>query len=174
MCFNGVMKNAQDLLVKRGSTFFLKAAIIAIGLAVLAICAFALPPAWIHVPDEYPDMPHVFYVILSAMYVAAIPFYVALYQGFLLLGYVDKNKAFSELSVQALRHIAYCGAAISAIFVVMLPFFYIWAQNEDAPGLIIICMILALAPFAIAVVAGIFQRLLREAIAMKSENDLTV
>ncbi len=168
------MKNAKSLLVKRGSTFFLKTAIIAIGLVVLAICAFALPATWIHVPDEYPNMTYVFYVILSAMYAAAIPFFMALYQGFLLLEYVDKNKAFSELSVQALRRIACCGAAISAIFIAVLPFFYIWAQNDDAPGLIIICMILALVPFAIAIVAGIFQRLLREAIAMKSENDLTV
>ncbi len=168
------MRNTKLLLVDQGSTFFLKAALLAIGLAALAICIFALPPAWTHVPDEYPDIAYVFYAIFSATYVAVIPFFTGLYQGFLLLEYIDENKAFSEISVRALRRIAYCGTAISAIFAAMLPFFYVWAQADDAPGLIIICMILALAPFAVAVAASVFQRLLRQAIAMKSENDLTV
>ena len=41
------------------------------------------------------------------MYVAAIPFFVALYQAFKLLSYIDKNQAFSELSVKALKKIKY-------------------------------------------------------------------
>lgn len=168
------MKNTKATIMKKGSTLFLKAAIIAMGLAALAICVFALPATWRAVPEEYPNITYVFYTILTAMYAAAIPFFVALYQGLLLLGYIDKNKAFSELSVQALKRISYCGAAISLIFAAMLPFFYIWAENDDAPGLIIICSILSFAPFAVAVLAGVLQRLLREAIAIKSENDLTV
>lgn len=95
-------------------------------------------------------------------------------QAIKLLGYVDKNKAFSKLSVIALRKIAYCGVAISITFAASLPFLYIWAEYEDAPGLIVIGMIMTLAPLAVTVFAAVVQRLLNEAIRIKSENDLTV
>lgn len=167
-------KVLTSLLVNKGSTFFLRAAIIAIGIVVLALCIFALPATWRAVPGEYPGIDYVFYVILAAMYVAAIPFFFALHQGLLLLNYIDKNKAFSDLSVKALGRIAWCGGMISVIFAGCLPFLYIWADKDDAPGLIVIGMTLVLAPFAVTVLSGVFQRLLREAIAIKSENDLTV
>ena len=168
------MKNKKDILITRGSTFFLKGAVVAVGLVVLALCVFALPASWLAVPEEYPDATYAFYLILIAMYAAAIPFYIALYQALLLLRYVDKNQAFSELSVGALKRIAYCGLAISGVYGVSLPLFYVWAQEDDAPGLVIIGMVLTVAPLVISVFAAVMQRLLREAIRMKSENDLTV
>lgn len=160
--------------MKRGSTFFLRLAIIAIATIVLAICIFALPAIWKAVAVEYPSITYVFYYILSALYIAAIPFYVALYQAMKLLNYIDRNKAFSKLSVRALRNISYCAVVISFIFATVMPFFYVWAQNDDAPGLVVISMFLVVAPFTIAVFAAVLQRLFSDAIAIKSENDLTV
>lgn len=168
------MKATKATIMKRGSTLFLKAAIVAIGAVVLALCIFALPATWRAVPGEYPNSTYVFYCILLAMYAAAVPFFYALYQALQLLGYVDKNTAFSDLSVKALKKIAYCGCMISALFAISMPFFYIWAENDDAPGLIIIAMVLVLAPLAVTVFAAVLQRLLKQAIAIKSENDLTV
>jgi hypothetical protein len=160
--------------VKQASTLFLRLAILAIAAVVLAICIFPLPALWRAVPGEYPNHAYVFYCILGAFYVAAIPFYVALYQAMRLLGYIDAGKAFSVLSVKALQRIAICALSISAAFAASMPFFYIWAENDDAPGLIVISMFLVLAPFVIAVFAAVLQRLFREAIEIKSENDLTV
>lgn len=160
--------------MKRVPTFFLRAAIIAIGAIILALCIFGLPAMWSAVSAEYPNHTYVFYCIIGAMYVAAVPFYIALYQAMKLLKYIDNRKAFSVLAVGALRRIAYAATSISAIFVASLPFFYIWADNDDAPGLVIIGMFLVLAPFTIAVFAAVMQRLFSEAIEIKSENDLTV
>lgn len=160
--------------MKRIPTFFLRAAIFAVGVAVLAICIFALPVMWRAIPGEYPDISYAFYGILLAMYAAAIPFFVALLQALKLLDYIDKNKAFSRLSVKALKRIAYCGVAIGTVFTSSLPFFYVWADKDDAPGLILVAMALVGAAFTVAVFAAILQRLLREAINIKSENDLTV
>ena len=56
------------------------------------------------------------------MYVSVIPFFVALYQAFKLLSYIDKNQAFSELSVKALKNIKYCAITISILYVVIMPF----------------------------------------------------
>lgn len=160
--------------MNRGSTFFLRAAVIAIGAAIAALCIFALPAAWVGIAKEHDDVTYALYGIILAMYAASIPFFIALHQTLRLLGYIDKNKAFSLLSVKALKRIAHCGIGVGAVYIVSLPFFYVWAQEEDAPGLIVIGMVFVGASLTVSVFATILQRLLKEAIAIKSENDLTV
>ena len=108
------------------------------------------------------------------MYLAAIPFFFALSRALRLLSYIDKNKAFSKLSVSALKDIASYAVVISLIFSAIMPLFYQWAQKEDAPGLIIIDAALVGASITVGVFAAVLQRLFREAIDLKSENDLTV
>lgn len=114
------------------------------------------------------------YLVLIDLYAAAIPFYFALYQAYKLIGYIDKNKAFSELSVRVLKNIKYCAAIISSLFVVVMPLFYLIAEKDDAPGIILIGIALIFASMVIAVFAAVLQKLLQEAIDIKSENDLTV
>ncbi len=57
---------------------------------------------------------------------------------------------------------------------VALPFVYIMAEVDDAPGLIVIGMVPIFASMVIAVFAAVLQRLLKEAIDIKAENDLIV
>jgi hypothetical protein len=158
--------------MERGSTLFLKIAVFLIGTPVLALCIFGLP--WLANNPVNPDYAHILYPILIGMYVSAIPFYIALYKASGLLSYIDKNKAFSQISVKALKNIKYCAITISALYVVMMPFVYLVAEKDDAPGLIIIGMVPIFASMVIAVFAAVLQRLLQEAIDIKSENDLTV
>ncbi|MBD0378598.1 DUF2975 domain-containing protein [Paenibacillus sedimenti] len=158
--------------MKRGTTLFLKIAVFLIGTPVLALCIFGLP--WLAKNPINPDYDHILYPVLIGMFVSAIPFYIALYQAFRLLSYIDKNKAFSQISVKALKIIKYCAITISTLYVVMMPFVYLVAEKDDAPGLIIIGMVPIFASMVIAVFAAVLQRLLQEAIDIKSENDLTV
>ena len=160
--------------MKRGSTLFLRIAIILLGLPILVVCILGLSrldpnsPYW-----QLPELANLQYPILIGMYVAMIPFFIALYQTLKLLRFIDKNKAFSELSVKALKTIKYCAIAISIMFVLELPFLYILTKVDDAPG-ILIGMVVIFASMVIAVFAAVLQRLLQEAIHIKSENDLTV
>jgi len=160
--------------MKSVSTIFLKLAIAALGTAVLAVCIFGLPAMWKAVPAEYPSHSYVFYAILSSFYIAAAPFGVALYQALRLLSYIDRNKAFSAASVATLAWIAYCALAISLVFTASSPFFYIWADNDDAPGLMVISLFLIVAPLTISVFGLLLRRIFQQALDLKSENDLTV
>jgi hypothetical protein len=160
--------------MNRGSTLFLRAALVGMGAIILALCIFALPALWAGVADEYPDHTYVFYTILSGLYVAAIPFYGALYQAGRLLNLIDAGQAFTIHAVRALRRIATSATIISGIFTLLLPFFYMWADGDDAPGLLVFALFLVLAPCTIAVFAAVMQRLFKEAIDIKSENELTV
>lgn len=154
--------------MNRGSTILLRTAVLFIGLVVLALCIFALP-AGIRT-----DNVGGYRNILLGLYVPAVPFFYALYQAMKLLGYIDKNKAFSDLSVKALGIIKYCALIITGLFAAGMPYIFQVADMDDAPGVVAIGLIIIGASFVIATFAGVLQKLLRQAIEIKSENDLTV
>ena len=160
--------------MKPGTTLFLKIAVILMGIPVLALCIFVVPEIAKFAAELYPDKAYLKYLVFIDLYATAIPFYFALYQAFKLLSYIDKNKAFSELSVSALKKIKYCAFSISILYVVGMPLFYLIAEMDDAPGIILIGMVMIFASFVIAVFAAVLQKLLKEAIDIKSENDLTI
>ena len=92
--------------MKRGSTLFLKLAVILIGIPIFALCIYLLPQIANVAFEEAANGARLGYMvlgILTVMYVSAIPFYIALYQAFKLLTYIDKNEAFSQMSVDALK-----------------------------------------------------------------------
>ncbi len=101
-------------------------------------------------------------------------FFFALYQTLKLLGYIDKNQAFSELSVKVLKNIKYCAITISALHVSFMPLLFLIAEVDDAPGLILMGMVIIFACIVVAVFATVLQKLLKNAIDIKSENDLTI
>ncbi|MDA2189134.1 DUF2975 domain-containing protein [Bacillus cereus] len=159
--------------LKRSSTTFLKVIIFLVGIAVLALCILLVPEMANFAANLYPNIAPMKYLVFIVMYGAAVPFYVALYQAFNLLQYIDENTAFSELSVKALKNIKRCAITISGLYVLSLPLFYFIAKKMDPPiGLV--GLIIVFASLVIAVFAAILQRLLQEAIHIKSENDLTV
>ncbi|MFA6466595.1 MAG: DUF2975 domain-containing protein [Patescibacteria group bacterium] len=153
--------------MKKGTTLFLKIVIALIGAAVLALgITFTIAVA-----DEDGKM---YIPMLIVMYVTAIPFFFALYQSLKLLGHIDKNIAFSELSVKALRNIKYCAIAISVLYVAGMPLLVFVANKDDAPGAVGFGLIFTLASIVVATLAAVLQRLIQHGLDMKSENDLTV
>ncbi|MED1565791.1 DUF2975 domain-containing protein [Bacillus paramycoides] len=160
--------------MKQGSTLFLKTAIILIGIPVLALCIFLVPKIGNYAAELYLDIASIKYLVLINLYATVIPFYLALYQAFKLVSFIDKNNAFSKLSVRALKKIKYCAVTISILYVVGMPLFYLVAERAEAPSIIILGMLLIFASMVIAVFAAVLQRLLKDAIDIKSENDLTV
>lgn len=158
--------------MRRGSTLFLKSAVFLIGMPVLALSLFGL--YYLLKNPANPEYANLLYPIVIGLYLSVLPFFTALYQAFKLLSIIDKNQAFSELSINTLKKIKFCAMTISALYVLLLPFVFMVAELDDAPGLVIVGMIPVFASMVIAVFAAVLQRLFTEAITIKSENDLTV
>jgi hypothetical protein len=153
-------------------TLFLKIAVILLGIPALALCLFGLP--WLVNNPFNPEYALILYPIITGVYISILPYYIALYHAFTLLNFIDKSIAFSDLSVKALKSIKYCAFTISIIYVILIPLVYMVAEKDDAPGLIIIGMAPIFASMVIAFFAAILQKLLKEAIDIKSDNDLTI
>lgn len=159
--------------MKQVPTFFLKIVIIVVSLGVLALCIFALPA----IPNGNAPtqaIENALYLFLAAAYVSAIPFYLAAYQALKLLKYIETEKVFSDVSVKALKIIKYCGVAISVSYLAGMPFMYLFAEEDDAPGVILVGAAFVAAPLVVSVFAAVLQKLMQAVVKMKSENDLTV
>ena len=163
--------------MKRGSTIFLKVVIVLIGIVTLAVMIrFPLTEGRavnLDLFSIYSD-PFIVYGDL-----ASIPFFVALYQAFKLLGYIGQNKVFSLNSVKALRTIKYCAIALSILIVmaaiyIRLSFSVKSVTDDDPAGFIAVAIVTTFISIVIAAAAAVFERLLQNAIDIKSENELTV
>ena len=153
--------------MQHGSTLFLKIVIYSLGLAVFALCVIIggvsiSGNAGMYLP------------VLIGIFITAIPFFFALYQALKLLSYIDNNTAFSDRSVRAIQNIKYCAITISTLYAVGMPLLIYVADKDDAPGVVLIGLVFTVAPGVVAVFAAVLQKLLQNAIDIKSENDLTV
>ena len=155
-------------------TIFLKLAVIVLSLPILAACIFLLPFLWREAVESGGWIANSMRPIIGGMYVAAVPYFMALFQTFTLLGLIDRNEAFSYEAVKVLRVIKYCALTITVIYTALLPFFYWFAERDDSPGFLVIGFVFVFAAFVIAVFAELLQKLLKRAIDMKQEIDLTV
>jgi hypothetical protein len=161
--------------MKKGSTVFLRFVIVVLALIGLAICIFGIPEVGGDVL-VYFGVPTIWrYIMVIGLYGAAAAYFNALYQTMKLLGYIDRNNAFKEASVVVLKKIKYSAVTMSVLLIMFLePIGFFIAEADDAPGMVIIAMAFCCSPIVIAVFAAVLERLLRNAIDMKAENELTV
>ena len=155
-------------------TLFLKIVLFLMALPVIAVCIFVVPPLSQFVGELLPEWAFLQYVFLIALYGTAVAYFIALYQSMKLLSYIDRNIAFSERSVKALKNIKYCALTITGLYLLCLPIILYMAEVDDAPGLGGLGMVITFGALVIAVFAAVLQKLLENAIEIKSENELTV
>ncbi len=158
----------------RRDTLFLKIVLILIAFPVLVLSLTWLPWQAILESESGPIPDYALILILFFLYTTAIPFLFALLQTWKILNYIDKGIAFSELSVKAIKYIKYCALFILSLYLIALPFLYYIAEQDDAPGVFALGLIVAFACVIVSVFASVFYKLLKNAIDIKTENDLTV
>jgi hypothetical protein len=161
--------------MKRSSIVFLQIVIVLIGVAALALLLWE--PQVEGVNKNRTNFEIYFQdPFLALVYAGSIPFFMALYQAIRALGYVGRNQVFSPEVVKALRTIKYCALAIIGFVVVEeIWILLVSGPDEDNPGAPIFLGLLIILPsIVVAVTAGMFERILQNAVDLKSENDLTV
>ncbi|KAA6336047.1 hypothetical protein EZS27_015772 [termite gut metagenome] len=159
--------------MKRCSIVFLQAVIVLIGIVALAVLI------WFPLTEGRAASLDLFSVYFDPFilygYVASIAFFVALYKAFKLLGYIGQNKVFSSNSVKTLKSIKYCAIVLSILIVTAGLYIRIFHSKEDDPaGFLAICIVTTFVSIVVATAAAIFEKILQNAIDMKSENDLTI
>jgi len=159
--------------MKRPSTIFLQVVVVLISIVTIAVMIrFPLTEgrsANLDLLSIYADP-----LILYA-YAASIVFFVALYKTFKLLGYIGQNKVFSPNSVRSLRSIKYCAIILGILIVIAGIYIRIFhAKDDDPAGFLAACIVTTFISIIVATAAAIFEKILQNALDMKSENDLTI
>src|SRR5512134_485626 len=97
--------------MKRSSTIFLQVVIVLVGIGALALMLWE---PHLEGRNAHATVFEIYFKdpFLAYAYVASIPFFVALYQGFKVLGYAGRNQIFSRPAVNALRTMKLCAIAI--------------------------------------------------------------
>jgi len=158
--------------MKQGSTLFLKiiTVLIAIG-ALVGLVGFPRAEgraAGLDTIGIYSD-PFVVYI-----YIASIPFFVALFQAIRVLGFVETNSVFSQPAIRAVRTIKCCAVITTCFLVVAMGWVRFASGGDDPAGAIVVGMCVTLAVIAIANATAVFQKLLQNAVDIKSAHEFTL
>jgi hypothetical protein len=159
--------------MKRGSILFLKAVVVLIGLIALAICLLGLPGMAARDAAKHPETAYLQYPFLIGAYMIAAPFFMALYEAFRILGYIDQNRFFSLDAVNTLKRIKYC-AIIAGVFLTLSAISVALFLKDDRAGVVAMGIYTTFASMIVAAGVAVAQKLLQNAVDIKSENDLTV
>ncbi len=158
--------------MKRGIVTFLKLAVSVIGIAVLALCILWVPTLADRAVNMYPEFAFLKYPVLIFIFITAIPFYIALYYTLRLLNYIENKYAFSDMAVASLKHIKHY--AMTEVILYILGLAALSCMKALHPGIVIMGGVIAFAALTVSLFAALLQELLRNALEIKAENDLTV
>lgn len=159
--------------MKKNSIVFLQSVVVLIGLVALAIL-IRLP-----LSEGRAQNLNLFRIYFDPFilygYASSIAFFVALYKAFRLLGNIRQNKLFSPNSVRTLRSIKYCAIILSVLIAIAGIYIKIFHNKGDDPaGFLAMCIITIFISVAVATAVTVLEKILQNAINMKTENDLTI
>src|SRR6185503_17751817 len=154
--------------VKKGPTTFLQVVIVLVGIGALALMLWE---PHIEGRNAHATLFEIYFKdpFLAYAYLASTPFFVALYQAFKVLGYIGQDKAFSQATVKALRTIKFCALAIIG-FVAVGELFIMLGNSDDRAGGVFMGILITFGSAVIATAAAIFDRVLQNAVDMKSRT----
>ncbi len=95
------------------TTIFLKSAVLLIGLVVLGLSVFGLSKLAEFSASVNPEFSYLRWPVMLGLFMTEVPFFLALYQTFRLLGRIENKDAFSEEAVKSLRRIKMNALVIS-------------------------------------------------------------
>jgi hypothetical protein len=150
--------------MKRGPTIFLQVAVVLLGMGVLA--ALLWEPQ-VEGRNVHSTQFEIYFMdpFLAYIYLAFIPFFVGLYEAFMLLGYAGRNEMFSPGAVQALRIIKYCALTTAVFILGAEAYIFIFVRGtDDVAGGVMMGAFIIFVSAIIATAAAVFQRILQNAV----------
>lgn len=111
---------------------------------------------------------------LAYVYVASVPFFMALYQANKVLGYIKQNQTVSPVTVKALRTIKQCAIALIAFVLPPLAYLVIVRPGDDIAGGVFMGNLVIFGSVVIALAAAMFEKKTKTAaVDLKTKKDLT-
>lgn len=91
-----------------------------------------------------------------------------------LLKQIANEKLFSDYALMIFRKIKFTILTIGIVSIGFMSMFFHFADNDDAPGVVLLGLGIVFIPFAIFVFCEVLESILKSAIKIKQDNDLTI
>lgn len=101
-------------------------------------------------------------IIIFSFYLMLVPYLLILFNIFKLIVNMEKNQLFNDETSKSFSLITKFSYIITFLFVVDLPFFYLIADYEDAPGLILFGLLLTGVSFTFGVFASVLKNVINK------------
>ena len=149
--------------MKRSSALFLQVVVVLLGIGTFALLLWE---PHIEGRNAHATTFEIYFKdpFLAYVYVGSIPFFLALYRAFGLFGHVRQNRAFSQVTVEALRAIKHCAMAIIGFVAVGVVFIIMFGDKDDRPAGVFMSFLVTFASSVIATAAAMFARNLKNAL----------
>lgn len=160
--------------MKKGSSVFLQIVIVLIGIGALALLLWE---PHLEGRNAHATLFQIYFKdpFLAYAYIGSIAFFIALYQAFKLLGYAGRGEVFTQRSVRALRTIKHCAMTLVGFLAgAEAYFFLVQRSKEDIAGGVMMGLLLIFVSVIAGTMALVLEETLQSAVALKSENDLTI
>lgn len=148
--------------MKKWASLFLKLSVIACAIPVLFFCIRILPGIISGALGEYPELLWAKYPMYIGFYLSGVLSLYVFSQTFRLLRLVDKGQVKDSMTHGILKTIRWSSLSISLVYLMMSPVVYYVADHEDAPGILLIELIILFVWIAVASLSIIFSSLLVE------------
>jgi hypothetical protein len=158
--------------MKFGATVFLRVVLVLIGIGALA---FLLVEPHFEGRNAHATFFEIYFKdpFLAYAYLASTAFFLGLYHAFKVLAYAGRNEEFSPSAVKSVRTIKYCALALIG-FVLGGEAFIMLHESDDRAGGVFMGVLIFSASIIVATAMAVLERILQNAVDLKSENDLTV
>jgi hypothetical protein len=145
--------------LQRTSTIFLQAVVFLVGIGALA---FLLVEPQFEGVNAHATFFEIYFKdpFLAYAYIASIPFFVALFQAFKVLGYAGYPTLFSPAALKALRTIQWCAVAMIG-FVVVGEIFVMAGNGDERPPALFMGMLITLGAMVMAATAATLERIVQ-------------
>lgn len=167
----------RSLVTISSATTFARGVVYLAAIAAIAVLTILLPEL---AREEAAGKanPPITWPFFVAAFILAAPFFIALFQTHKLLQNIDEHKAFSIASVRLIENIKKCAMVFSVLVCVTIiggaMLLRLTNPAEDAPPFFLFGFVLTFVSGVITAFLAVLQKLLAEAVEMKSENDLIV
>ena len=149
--------------MKKNTIIFLQSLIIIFGIVILS---FLIRVPLTEGRAVNLDLYHIYadpFILFG--YIASIPFFVALFKVFKILGYYGQNKIFSLIAIREVKIIKYCAILFGILILSAGIFIILFHNKEDDPaGFISLCILTTFLSIVVASIARVFEKKLQKKI----------
>lgn len=153
-------------------SFWLKGLVILSGILGVALCFWLAPSIGNEIALKEPSLSYMFWPCLIFIWIACVPIYAALYQAWMIFTNIGKDYSFCEENVSRLKKIS--NLSIVVVIMYSLAVFILLVMDLINLPIFFAIFIILFASIFVATSSAVLSHLLKKAVELQKENDLTI